>query len=144
MKVVINVCYGGFSLSPEALLWMYERGAKDLATPVKEYWQSERDEDSLLGYKKNIAKWRDYLKAPDESRTSFLTVFTPDEQFVLNGGREVKRDDPLLIECIETLGDKANGDCAKLKIVEIPDGTDYIVDEYDGNEHIAEKHETWS
>lgn len=41
------------------------------------------------------------------------------------------------------LGDKANGSCAKLQIVDIPNGTDYTIEEYDGNEHIAEKHRTW-
>lgn len=34
-------------------------------------------------------------------------------------------------------------DIPKLRIVEIPDGTDYIVGEYDGSEHIAETHRTW-
>jgi hypothetical protein len=29
-------------------------------------------------------------------------------------------------------------------VVEIPDGTDYEISEYDGNEHIAEKHRTWA
>jgi len=33
---------------------------------------------------------------------------------------------------------------ADLKIVEIPDGTNYEIDEYDGNEHVAEVHRTWS
>ena len=58
-------------------------------------------------------------------------------------GRLENRTDPLLIRVIEELGDMANGRCAKLKVVEIPDGTDYIIDEYDGNEHIAEAHRTW-
>jgi hypothetical protein len=59
-------------------------------------------------------------------------------------GREVERHDPRVIQVIEEMGDKADGPFAKLRIVEIPDGTDYEVSEYDGNEHIAEKHQTWS
>jgi len=55
------------------------------------------------------------------------------------------RADKLLIQVVEELGsERASGGCAELKIVEIPDGVDYEISEYDGNEHIAEKHCTWS
>lgn len=43
----------------------------------------------------------------------------------------------------EALGEAADGGCASLKVVEIPDGTDYEIGEYDGMEHVAEKHRTW-
>jgi hypothetical protein len=42
------------------------------------------------------------------------------------------------------LGDVANGFAADLKIVEIPDGVDWEIEEYDGNEWVAEVHRTWS
>jgi len=54
-----------------------------------------------------------------------------------------KRNAPELIKCIETLGKKASGCFAELKIVEIPDDIEYIIEEYDGVEWIAEKHRTW-
>lgn len=53
------------------------------------------------------------------------------------------RHDPDLIEVVRELGDRAAGHCAELRIVEIPDGVDYQIEEYDGNEHIAEVHRTW-
>lgn len=53
------------------------------------------------------------------------------------------RDDPLLVEIVEKLGEKANGECAELKIVNVPDGVDWQIEEYDGYEHVAEKHRTW-
>ena len=43
----------------------------------------------------------------------------------------------------ETLGEKANTRFSDLKIVEIPDGVDYEIDEYDGIESIHEKHRSW-
>lgn len=53
------------------------------------------------------------------------------------------RTDPKLIECVETLGEVANGESAELKIVEIPDDVDWEIEEYEGKEHIAERHRTW-
>ena len=47
------------------------------------------------------------------------------------------RTDPRLIEYIETHGSEmASGSCAHLVVEEIPKGTAYIIDEYDGNESI--------
>ena len=41
------------------------------------------------------------------------------------------------------LGELANGPNAELKVVEIPDGIDWTIEEYDGVEWIAEVHRTW-
>jgi hypothetical protein len=48
----------------------------------------------------------------------------------------VARHDPILAEIVERLGDQANGMCAKLRIKEIPSGTPYRIDEYDGSESV--------
>ena len=59
------------------------------------------------------------------------------EQLGLEFGYEARYDDPRLIELVEKFPDKISGDCAKLKVVEIPDNcTDYEFDEYDGIESI--------
>lgn len=55
----------------------------------------------------------------------------------------IQRNDPLLIECVEKLGIDANGRYSKLKIIEIPDDVEWIIQEYDGMEWVAEKHRTW-
>jgi hypothetical protein len=47
-----------------------------------------------------------------------------------------KRNDPRLIEAVEKLGVDANGKYAKLKIIEIPDGSYFHIQEYDGMENI--------
>lgn len=149
MKVAINKCFGGFGLSPEATLKLYERGVTEIATPVDEYWPPEKraEEDAkyaTLGYSSAIAKWRAYFAGDREGRQPLLTVFSPDEKLVLYAGRcDELRAHPELIRIIEEMGDAANGSCAELAIVEIPDGTDYEISEYDGREHIAETHRTW-
>lgn len=87
MKVVINCCYGGFSLSEKAME-LYKQ---------------------LSG----------------------------------NDCYEIYRDDPNLVEVVEILGSEADGTHAQLKIVDIPDGINYTIEEYDGIEHVAEVHRTW-
>lgn len=46
------------------------------------------------------------------------------------------RTDPVLVQVVEELGKEANGMCANLVIEELPSGTKYRIEEYDGLEHI--------
>ena len=83
-KVVLNNCYGGFSLSKKAC--------------------------KFLGLKPS-----DYLAS-----------------------RLYVRDDPKLVECIEVLGEEANGLCADLVIVEYDDlNYRYDIDNHDGLESLV-------
>lgn len=54
----------------------------------------------------------------------------------------IKRNDP--VECVELLGEEADGDFAKLKVVEIPDDVAWNIRDYDGLETIEETHRSWS
>lgn len=56
----------------------------------------------------------------------------------------IDRNDALLVQIVEQLGEEADGDCAKLAIVEIPDGVNWEIHEYDGSESIHEVHRSWS
>ena len=102
MKVVINTCFGGFSVSQALLLLIVQGGT----------WESSELE------------WNEY---------------------------DVPRDNPVLIAALEgkipdldLLDGWWNGISAKLKVVEIPDGIVWNLVEYDGREHIAEVHRTWT
>lgn len=54
---------------------------------------------------------------------------------------DLHREDPILIELFETKGSHfVSGNHAELQLVEIPDGCEYSVGEYDGQEWIDE---TW-
>ena len=53
------------------------------------------------------------------------------------------RSNPILVQLIEEMGRAADGQCAELKIVEIPDGVDWEIVEYDGLESVHEKHRSW-
>ena len=54
------------------------------------------------------------------------------------------RASPKLISVIEEVGVVQSGDTyAELKIIEIPDGVEWGIHEYDGLEYIYEVHRTW-
>jgi hypothetical protein len=56
---------------------------------------------------------------------------------------EVARDDAALVAIVEEMGEASWGDHARLKVVSIPEGVKWQIEEYDGAEHIAEVHRTW-
>jgi hypothetical protein len=75
-------------------------------------------------------KWGDCaLKGEFYSDGSLCTV-------EYNSPRDLPRHDDTLVRVVEELGDRANGDCARLKIADIPSGTFYRIDEYAGNESV--------
>ena len=57
--------------------------------------------------------------------------------------RAIPRNDFDLVEIVELLKEKADGSCACLSIVEIPDDVEWEISEYDGIEAVEEKHRSW-
>jgi len=49
-----------------------------------------------------------------------------------------------LIAVIEEMKEEANSWAADIRIVEVPDDAKWHIHEYDGLEHVAEDHRTWS
>lgn len=113
-RVVINTQYGGFSLSREAvLLYLELAGIAYTLEP-----QVDRDTQTRLGSK----------------------IMVNGKEFY---DRNIDRDDPALVATVRRLGRESSGEYAKLKVVEIPAGVDWYVEEYDGSEWVAEVHRTW-
>lgn len=132
MKIVINRCYGGFSLSGVAIKWLVQNHPDFLqGTPIKKYYGSTTAHtidlgDGFMEDQRGVTVCRDGV------------IYSPygiDDEF---------RSHPALIECVEALGKAANGRHAELKIVEIPDGISWEIDDYDGMESIEESHSSWS
>jgi hypothetical protein len=96
MKIVINACHGGFSLSEQA---------------------------QKLFCQYSMIEWKDW-----QEDWSYY---------------DIERNDQYLVRVIEELGDDANGRFAELKVVDIPDDVEWQIEEYDGLEHLAEKHRIW-
>ena len=59
------------------------------------------------------------------------------------GQRDIERNDPILVQVVEEMGSNADGSVAELKIVEVPDDVEWMIEEYDGTEWVAEVHRTW-
>lgn len=139
-KIVINNCFGGFGLSIEAEdLYAEKAGFK-----IYRYTQTKyKFRDGADLYERYNGKGSDLFAhtVKKDLGDSFAEFPNYDDYW---SSRDIKRDDPILIEVVEQLGEKANGQCAKLGIVEIPDDVDWVIEEYDGNEHVAENHRTWS
>jgi hypothetical protein len=114
MKIVINSDFGGFGLSDEAIR---EYGLKKGLTLVEE----KRDQ---FGF------------------TYFYIGEISDNTLFWEG--DIERNDEDLVEIVERLGSAADGKFSSLKVVEIPEGVDWQLMEYDGREWIAERHRTWS
>ena len=57
---------------------------------------------------------------------------------------EIKRDDAHLVRIVEELREDSWGSFAELAIVEIPDGVDWYIAEYDGAESVHENHRVWT
>lgn len=139
MKVVINACFGSFNISYEGMMeYAKQKGIKLYA------FVDKRDKDG-----KRIGIFEEYV--PKGEHPWIIHYSTKplnqkgryDEGAYFNNDT-IERNDPALVKTVEKLGKKANGDCANLKIVEIPDGIRWEIDEYDGNESVEECHNRWS
>ena len=133
MKVVINKCYGGFGLSDAAYEKLIEYGV-----PVQKYVEQKRGANGL------------YEKEPaNEGEVLFDRTLSGDRLDVKFYGRYWEtwlgsnRTHPLLIRVVEELGDKASGRFGELVVIEIPDGIEWEISDYDGIETIEELHRTW-
>lgn len=82
------------------------------------------------------------FRSHEEEQFSFSTVITESGNEIHSF--DIERNDPTLVEVVEELGEAADGMCADLRIIDIPDDVDWEVEEYDGKEWVTEKRRTWS
>ena len=151
MKVVKNACYGGFGLSPKALKRIAELMGKELYFFQYTYTENiykrltlEEATEALFCTHYTVPNPEDYRLNERDADGLYKSSNERAETISLpNFSSDTERTNPMLIQAIEELGDEANTKFSKLKVVEIPDGTDYEISEYDGFESIEEKHHSW-
>ena len=140
MKIIVNKCYGGWGLSNVAIKRFLELQGKECFF----YKQTKYKHDGGI---------EEYVKVNEMDEKSFSVYScTEDLGDVINNFPSKAhvyinsdyRIDPLLIQTLEELGeDVCSASLAKLKIVEIPDGISWEIDEYDGIESVHETHRSW-
>lgn len=108
MKVAINRCHGGFDISQAA----YERLITHHQVPVKAIEESTGKETSLA--------------ILSGSTRGYWVAWDPP-----------LRTDSRLVEVIEALGEVANGPNSELRLVDIPEGSEYEIDDFDGKEMVV-------
>ena len=136
MKIVINRDSGVFKLSKAAIyryaeikgitLYPYSEGCHTIFYKVP----PEQRVKPLPG---------NWLSNSFEDREAYCNQYYEEivDEF------EMPRNDPVLVQVVEELGEKASGTDALLKVVEIPDGVDWQIQQNTGSEWIEEKHRTW-
>ena len=143
MKYAINKCYGGFSLSNEALRRLFEIDPKACeVTPWREYYgvtghtkckYSVSEEEARRKLEEDMTRTGSRIFLP------LVTVGTKGNESIVSFDRYglESRCNPALIQVIEELGEAANGGCAELKIVDVPHEPESLeLDEYDGIETV--------
>jgi hypothetical protein len=122
-KIVYNACYGGFGLSEKAIMRYAElKGIKLHKSKI----------NSLLTMYYTVSE-EEYnrIRTEDVLRNDY----THSNQLFFSD-TAIERDDPILVQVVEELGAEANGNYSNLEIIELPAGTLYRIDEYDGMESV--------
>ena len=142
MKIVLNGCYGGFGLSYEAMALYWYARCKDLyfyrdISVYNGYSKVHKYERiSLSDIQRSRNTWTGYIYCTTEDQGAYLDHFP---KHVVRD-QDIDRTDPILVSVVETMGSKAaSGSFAKLYIEEIPNSTQYKIDEYDGMEGLITK-----
>lgn len=140
MKVAYNSCFGGFGLSPKALTEFAKRKGITLT------WYKQ------VGYNHNSNER--YVRVDDLEGVRSFNFYAltcdlggeiqkiPSKNFYYPNFDELRCDEDL-IYVLELLGDKASGECADIKIDEIPDGATYEITDYDGMESVEPPRASW-
>jgi hypothetical protein len=138
VKIVVNSCYGGFGISEAGMLRYAElKGIMLYAEP---------GQFSMTTYYTVPPDQRMQPLSSDEWRTA-----TTEQRMANNDAyssqtihcSDIPRDDPALVQAVEELGAAAADQFSELRIADVPDDVKWYIDEYDGQEWVAEVHRKW-
>lgn len=134
MKVILNKCYGGFGVSDAGYRLYAQKKGADLFAYVSCPNGNMRVDEAGDDYGRLNYFTSDFGKWVGDNQIDW------NKRLYLG---ERHREDPVLIEVVEELGSGANGRFSKLEVVDIPDGMDYVIDEYDGIETLHQRVQEW-
>lgn len=128
-KIILNKCFGGFDVSEEA----YRLYAKKKGLELYKYTHCDYNVNKLR-YATENENIMVYYYTKDFGNNVKISDEDNKKYFLYLNNRY--REDEILIEVVEELGEKASGRFGNLQIVEIPDNVFYQINEYDGLETI--------
>lgn len=138
-SVVINRCFGGFGLSYKASLRYAELAGCKLYAFV-----TGRDKKGNYDFNCNCMEpYSEEIGGDVLMSIHYFIEETPTNKSSWSD-HNIARNDSILVQVVQELGESANGKCAELHVVKIPDDVEYEIDEYDGLETIHEVHRSWS
>lgn len=136
MKIVLNKCFGGFGLSHKAKMEIMKR-KNTTVFPYVHDLEKEEVWTRFDGQKVGLMDFIGYCEKDPGTDQVELSWGEMDAQYVfadVDFDSDSKRGDKDLVEVVAELGEEANGPFADLRIVEIPDGCEWEISEYDGVE----------
>ncbi len=129
MKIVINKCYGGYGLSESAVMeYAKQKGIELWSVDHGMFWMYYREDPSSFS-QKNDYRGASIPEVPSD-------IYFPE--------KDIERNDPILVSIVEADPKAASASLADLSVVEIPDGIEWEIGEYDGIEWVDEAHKSWS
>ena len=132
MKIVINACYGGFNLSAKGFeLFAKEKGKDVFFYSIRYERMTAEEADKEFMF---FATCKDLGKKSTGEKV---------EKYFIDEDSDIARNDKDLVSVVEKFGKEVSGKCANLSVVEIPDDIEWVIEEYDGYESVAEKHRVW-
>ena len=131
MKVVINGDYGGFGLSEEAILRYIELSDLTLYRHFDTEWKT------ISFYTVPYDEF-EKVNAADREKGNYK-----DSNALCWSYHDIARNDPILVQVVQEMGEKVNSTYSSLKMVDIPLDVQWFIEDYDGLEHVSEKHRTW-
>lgn len=158
MKIILNKCYGGFSVSAEGYrLYCRKKGLKCYfytssyknGKSVYQRLQYKEAKDAFMLHCFHTDNAAEVNKALNPVK-SWWEMSHQEKKEYNDTYRRLSlylnyehRTDETLIEVVEELGERASGKYGNLKVIEIPDDIKYEVDDYDGIETVHELHRSW-
>lgn len=148
-KIVINDCYGGFSLSHEAIMRYAELKGITLHPWIDDIFKKVYGDRATLS---NPDMFIHYTFVPQDE---YVEVAEEEKKKPISPGRfrksslmyfsdrAIVRTDPSLIQVIEEMKGKANARHSSLKIIEVPEDVEWTIEECAGVEWVSEKHRRW-
>lgn len=127
-KIMYNGSYGGFRFSHEAIMLYSERMGFKLYPYVADYSNMNTPLSE-----------RSIPYDPKKNNGDLIYYYTKDNPVNENywDDDQIERTDPVMVKIVEELGSKkASGNHASIQIRDLPAGTQYHIDEYDGYEQV--------